>query len=205
MDISVWLYFFIACLGVALTPGPNAVLVMTHSVKFGSASAVYTVLGGLTAFAILISISVFGLDALLHAFPALVIYMKLGGGIYLIWLGLQQWKLRRKNEQAAEENATNSGKALLFAQGAASALSNPKVFLFFGAFLTPFIDPARSTVLQFAVMAVTFSIAEFIVEMSICLMASRFRTFLTLHGSIFSEICGTLFIIIGGVVLFSGI
>ena len=52
----------------------------------------------------------------------------------------------------------------MFRQGALSALTNPKALLFFAAFLPQFIDPARSLVLQFAVMAGTFAVVEVATE-----------------------------------------
>lgn len=45
VEITVWFYFAVACFGLALTPGPNAMLVMTHSVRFGPAVA-FTLLPG---------------------------------------------------------------------------------------------------------------------------------------------------------------
>lgn len=46
MNIEVWLYFAVACFGLAMTPGPNAMLVRAHSVRFGPSIAFSTICGG---------------------------------------------------------------------------------------------------------------------------------------------------------------
>lgn len=205
MDISVWFYFAAACFGLALTPGPNAILVMTHSVRFGYQATFYTIIGGVLSFMLLMVISMFGLDALLNAYPSALNYIKLGGGLYLIWLGIKQWMLRRIEINDSVKEMTGGAKLTLFTQGAISAASNPKVFLFFAAFLTQFIDPQRDMLRQFVVMVITFALAEFIIEMMINLTAGRFRATLAKHGQYFCFCCGALFIIIGAIVLFAGL
>ncbi|MCS3431481.1 LysE family translocator [Klebsiella sp. BIGb0407] len=205
MEITVWFYFAIACFGLALTPGPNAMLVMTHSVRFGPAVAFYTVTGGVLSFIGLMVISLFGIDALLKAYPAALSYIKLGGGLYLIGLGIRQWMLRKIDINQPVASISGGTKLTLFAQGAISAASNPKVFLFFAAFLTQFINPHQDLLSQFIVMVITFALAEFIVEMAINLTAGRFRASLAKHGQYFCFFCGALFIIIGVIVLLTGL
>lgn len=204
VDISVWFYFAIACFGLALTPGPNAMLVMTHSVRFGPSAALYTVAGGVLSFVLLMVISMFGIDALLKTWPSMLDHIKLAGGLYLIWLGIRQWMQRTIDIQQSVGQKKGVNRMSLFAQGSASALSNPKVFLFFGAFLTQFIDPRKEILGQFIIMAATFAFAEFFVEMTINLTAGRFRIWLASHGQIFCLFCGALFIIIGAIILSAG-
>ena len=205
MEISVWFYFAVACFGLALTPGPNAMLVMTHSVRFGPGVAFYTIVGGVVSFIGLMVVSLFGIDALLKAYPAALSYIKLGGGLYLIGLGIRQWMLRNIEINTSIKNINGGVKFSLFTQGAISAASNPKVFLFFAAFLSQFINPQRELLSQFIVMVLTFALAEFIVEMTINLTAGRFRTSLAKHGQYFCFFCGALFITIGVIVLLAGL
>ncbi|MEQ9889104.1 LysE family translocator [Pectobacterium zantedeschiae] len=202
MDIHVWFYFALACCGLALTPGPNALLVITHSIRFGPAVTLYTIWGGILAFTLLMIVSLFGIDVLLKAYPSFLVYLKFAGGMYLIWLGFRQWRLRTLNIGESAPLVASINRLSLFTQGAASAGSNPKVFLFFGAFLSQFIDPTKDTLLQFAVMVATFAAVEFLVELAINLTAGRFRAYLAVHGKAFSLVCGAIFMMIGGLVLF---
>ncbi|MBA5204274.1 LysE family translocator [Pectobacterium aroidearum] len=202
MDIHVWFYFALACCGLALTPGPNALLVITHSIRFGPAITLYTILGGILAFALLMTVSLFGIDVLLNMYPSFLTYLKFAGGMYLIWLGFRQWRLRTLNIGESAPLAASINRLSLFTQGVASAGANPKVFLFFGAFLSQFIDPTKDTLLQFVVMVATFAAVEFLVELAINLTAGRFRAYLAVHGKAFSLVCGAIFMTVGGLVLF---
>ncbi|EGW1188688.1 LysE family translocator [Salmonella enterica] len=205
MDIEVWLYFTVACFGLAMTPGPNAMLVMAHSVRFGPSIAFSTICGGVLAFILLMVISMFGIDALLKTYPSLLVYIKLLGGAYLIWLGIKQWRERKADFDVSIGSPEKVKWLTLFVQGAISAVSNPKVFLFFGAFLTQFINPQRDIMIQFIIMAATFAFAEFCVEMAINLTAGRFRSYLARNGQLFCMFCGLLFMILGGIVLTAGL
>jgi len=87
--------------------------------------------------------------------------------------------------------------AALFRQGLLSAVSNPKVLLFFGAFLPQFIDPQRALLPQFFVMAATFAAIEFLVEATLARLAHRIRPRLMGSGKRFNRICGALFALMG--------
>lgn len=204
MEIITWFYFMAACLGIAATPGPNALLVMSHSIKFGPSPTLYTIAGGALAFFGLIALSIFGIDALIRIWPSLLTYIQYAGGSYLVYLGIRQCYhpeiSLHKND--TEQNEMKLKKATLFTQGFLSAIANPKVFLFFGAFLTPFINVEKSIYLQFAIIAITFLIAEFIGEITVCMIATKMRNFILRSGRKFSYVCGGLFIIIGLFIIF---
>ena len=106
----------------------------------------------------------------------------------------QQPEVAKPKAQAPRE--PRSGFSL-FRQGALSALTNPKGILFFAAFLPQFIDPARSLVLQFVVMASTFAGIEFVTEMFIASVAHRLSAWLARVGRAFNRACGGVFIAIG--------
>ena len=99
----------------------------------------------------------------------------------------------RHRAAAAEPRAGWS----LFRQGALSALTNPKGVLFFAAFLPQFIDPARSLVVQFVIMAGTFAVIEIATELFIASMAHRISPWLRRVGRRFNQACGGVFVAIG--------
>ena len=201
MELMTWFYFAAACLGLAATPGPNALLVMSHSVRFGPGRTLYTIAGGCLAFTGLMAVSVFGIGALLKIWPSLLSYIRYAGGLYLIYMGIRQWRSPSVRSEEATLQGPSAGRRTLFLQGIFSAGSNPKVFLFFGAFLSQFLNPDKSIVLQFVLMAATFVLAEFIGEMTVCLIASRMRHFIQRSGRQFSYVCGSLFAVIGVIVI----
>jgi len=196
MDIHTWLIYFLAATGLSLSPGPNGLLALTHGALHGRRQALYTIFGGAFGFIVVIALSMFGIGALLKASLAWLTVMKWAGGAYLVWLGIQVWRsppIGIEVGDAAEPRASWS----LFRQGAFSALTNPKGLLFFAAFLPQFVDPARSLVVQFVIMAGTFAAIEIATEVFIASMAHRISPWLRRVGRRFNQVCGGVFVAIG--------
>ncbi|MFT0622438.1 LysE family translocator [Ectopseudomonas guguanensis] len=196
MALELWLVYFVATLGLALTPGPNSLLALTHGGLYGARMALATILGGVVGFSTLIALAMFGLSALLKTAPNALLALKWIGGAYLIWLGVQLWRSPPMNLTLTDSGARPSA-GRLFRQGLLSALSNPKVILFYGAFLPQFVDPQRGLAVQFVVMAATFAVVEFLVELLLALLAFRVRPWLQRGGRAFNRSCGVLFVLIG--------
>lgn len=193
-----WVVFAIAVTGLALTPGPNGLLALTHGALYGHRRALNTVSGGVLGFVLIIALSMFGIGALLLASAHALILLKWVGGAYLIWLGIQLWRSPAMNLSRSEPAADKSGVAL-FSQGLMTAIANPKVILFFGAFLAQFIDAQRALLPQFVVMAVTFSVVEFLVEYLLARLAHHIRPWLERSGKRFNQSCGGVFVLVGAV------
>ena len=114
-------------------PGPNSLLALTHGALYGARRTLYTIVGGVFGFSALIALAMFGLSALLHTSASLLQVLKWVGGAYLLWLGIQLWRSPAMRLELAE-GTTRLGNRGLFRQGFLSAMANPKVLLFYGAF-----------------------------------------------------------------------
>ncbi|WP_439859193.1 LysE family translocator [Pseudomonas sp. MBLB4136] len=196
MALHTWLLYLTAVIGLALTPGPNGLLALTHGALYGHRKTLWTVAGGVGGFALLMALSMFGIGALLQASANALVILKWIGGAYLVWLGFQLWRAPALQLDAPTQAVTKSGASLL-RQGLLSALSNPKVILFFGAFLPQFLDPNGDLLLQFAVMAMTFAVVEGLVEYLLARTAHRVRPWLQRSGRGFNRCCGGLFAAMG--------
>lgn len=196
MSWHMALLYLAAALGLSLTPGPNSLLVLTHGALHGHRRTLFTVAGGALGFLALIALSMLGIGALLRASAGALTLLKLAGGAYLVWLGVQLWRAPAMPLRAAPTAADARGGAL-FRQGLLTAVSNPKALLFYGAFLPQFIDPARDLATQFAVMATLFVAVEIGVEYALALLAHRVRPWLERLGRRFNRACGGLFVAIG--------
>ncbi|MGZ0896027.1 LysE family translocator [Pseudomonas putida] len=196
MTLDTWLIYLLASIGLSLTPGPNSLLALTHGALYGARRTLFTIVGGVLGFSALIALTMFGLSALLQTSAAVLSVLKWVGGAYLIWLGIQLWRSPGLQLELTAHSA-RLGNAGLFRQGLLSAMANPKVLLFYGAFLPQFIDPQRGLVLQFAVMAATFASVEFLVEYLLARLAFRIRPWLAKGGKGFNRCCGSLFALIG--------
>ena len=196
MGFDTWLVYLLASVGLSLSPGPNGLLALTHGVLHGQRMTRFTILGGVLGFVAVSALSMFGIGALLKASLAWLTVLKWLGGAYLVWLGIQVWRSAPVGVEIIGTPQPSSGGSL-FRQGALSALTNPKGILFFAAFLPQFIDPHRSLVTQFIVMAGTFAVTEAATELLIAGMAGRISPWLRRVGRRFNQVCGGVFVAIG--------
>jgi len=196
MSWETWLIYLVAVVGLSLAPGPNGLLALTHGALYGHKKALYTIIGGVVGFTLLIALSMYGIGALLQASSDALFVLKWLGGAYLVWLGIQLWRAPGLSFSTPGKVQQCSG-ATLFRTGLLAAISNPKVLLFFGAFLPQFIDPAGDLLAQFFVMAATFALVEFLVEYLLARVAFKIRPLLERKGSLFNRVCGGLFVLIG--------
>lgn len=117
-------------------------------------------------------------------------------GAYLILLGIKLWR----SPAATYDNKTvtrDTHRWSLFREGLLTAATNPKGLLFFSALIPQFIDPDRSLLVQFAVIAVTYALTEFATEYMLAAAAQRVRPWLCRTGRRFNKVCGGIFVAIG--------
>jgi len=158
---TFWLFVTMTFL-VSATPGPNMLLVMSSSARFGFGASVAAMTGCLTALLAMMTISAAGLGALLQAFPSVFNALRWLGAAYLVYLGVKTWRTPVHDRSVAAPHALNrSGtSAALFRQGLMVAASNPKAILFAAAFLPQFIQPQLPKLPQFAILLSTFAVIE---------------------------------------------
>lgn len=199
MNLDIWLIYLLAAVGLSLSPGPNGLLALTHGVLHGQRKTLFTIFGGTLGFVVVIALSMFGIGALLQTSLVWLTALKWLGGAYLVWLGIQVWRSPPVGLQLTEGDRAGPARSggSLFRQGALSAVTNPKGILFFAAFLPQFIDPYRSLLLQFAIMAGTFALVEAVTELLIAGMAARISPWLRRVGKRFNQVCGGIFVAIG--------
>lgn len=196
MQFDTWLIFFITCIGLSLSPGPNSLLVLTHGAIHGSRKTLFTIVGGIVGFVAIIALCMFGIGTLIKSSILWLTLLKWVGGAYLVWLGIQVWRSPAIAVEVCVEHTKAKG-LLLFRQGFLSAATNPKCLLFFSAFLSQFIDPQRSLLPQFAVVAVTYAATEFLAEYAMASAANKVRPWLARIGRRFNRVCGGVFVAIG--------
>ena len=135
-----WLLFVVASLVLIATPGQDMILVMSRSVAQGAAAGVATAAGvsvGLVGHTILATL---GLGAILRTSEWLFLALKLVGAAYLLYLGIGLLRTRRASLVARHWPAATARAA--FVDGAFSNISNPKVAIFYFAFLPQFVAPS---------------------------------------------------------------
>lgn len=163
MADASWLLFGVASLVLIVTPGQDMILVMSRSVAQGPAAGVATAAGvsvGLLGHTILATL---GLGAILRTSEWLFLALKLVGAAYLLYLGIGL--LLAKGNDLALGSAARRSLRRLFLDGALSNLSNPKIAVFYFAFLPQFVSPsAQQPTLSVFVLGVAFALLTFLVK-----------------------------------------
>jgi threonine/homoserine/homoserine lactone efflux protein len=155
--------FLAASVLLILTPGQDLYLVMTRSVAQGPRAGMVTAAGvasGLLGHTLVVSI---GLGALIHASKTLFLGLKLVGAAYLIWLGTTL--LFSAGTRTAGEPAVRLSLKRLYLQGAISNLANPKIVVFYLAFLPQFVtSTASSPALSLFLLGFLFAALTFLIK-----------------------------------------
>jgi threonine/homoserine/homoserine lactone efflux protein len=162
LEVS-WVLFVAASLVLIITPGQDMVLVMSRSVAQGPIAGVVTAAGVSTGLVGHTVLATLGLGAVLRTSEWLFLALKLIGAAYLIYLGVQLLRTRN-HELAVFEGGPRSLRRLFF-DGAFSNVSNPKIAVFYFAFLPQFIGPqaSRPTLAVF-VLGLLFAGLTFLVK-----------------------------------------
>ncbi|MEN7526617.1 MULTISPECIES: LysE family transporter [unclassified Cupriavidus] len=178
MRWEVWLAYFAACWVIAVSPGSGAVLSMSHGLSYGLRKTSTTILGLQTGLVIILLIAGGGLGALLLASEDAFLVVKTIGAMYLIYLGVQQWRSKVETDAEAAPGAVRvavMSRRRRFATGLLTNVTNPKGIIFMVAVLPQFIDPAHALGPQLAILAATMCFVDLIVMHGYALLASRMQ------------------------------
>src|SRR4051812_47389821 len=132
---------------VNVTPGPDTLYIVGRSAAQGRRAGVLSVLGISTGVLIHTAAAAIGLSALLASSAAAFTVVRYAGAAYLIYLGLRLLMSRGNDSPAASDVAPTSGPRdgwAIYRQGVLTNVLNPKVALFFLAFLPQFVDPGST-------------------------------------------------------------
>ncbi len=145
------LVFAALSLGLAATPGPNMLYLVSRALAQGTRAGMVSLIGCQTGSLAIMLCAAGGLTAALFAVPFAWDALRIGGALYLLWMA---WQCVRPGGQPlwAPRAMPVESDARLFAVGFATAALNPKVALFYVAVFPPFLDPARGDVFLQAVV-----------------------------------------------------
>jgi len=132
-----------ASLALIATPGQDMIYVITRSLAQGRFAGVCSAVGVCIGILVHTALAALGVGAILHASETLFVALKLAGAAYLIYLGAKLLATREGREGIAAPKDRLSPGALV-RQGILSNVTNPKIVLFFFAFLPQFVDPAST-------------------------------------------------------------
>jgi threonine/homoserine/homoserine lactone efflux protein len=202
--------YIIAAMVIILAPGPSVLFVIARAIAWGRKTAVFTVAGNVTGAFVLSTFVAFGLGPILQSSDIAYIAVQFGGGLYLVYLGIDA--IKHREVQAAD--MTNQGDVApsvrrSIRDGFWVGALNPKGLVFYAAVLPQFIDRERSHITgQLILLGAIFSILAFISDGSWGLLAGTARQWLATDPKRLERLRatgGTIMIILGISVLIAAI
>jgi threonine/homoserine/homoserine lactone efflux protein len=174
MSLQLYLAFVAACVALALLPGPIVTLVIANGLRHGTRAALTNIAGVQAGVAIVIGIVAVGLTTLMATMGYWFDWVRFAGAAYLVWLGI---RLIREPVMGVEADAPPPPRGGFFLQGFLVALSNPKLLVFFGAFIPQFMDLSHDHLSQVTLLGVTFMVIAAVTDATYALLAGRVRRF----------------------------
>ncbi|MDE7550880.1 homoserine lactone transporter [Bacillus cereus] len=181
-----------------LIPGADTMYIVGRSISQGRKAGVYSVFGIITGSLVHTLLVAFGLSIILTKSIVLFNTIKVIGVIYLVYLGIKMILDKTNVAFQASSNKLNIRK--IYIQGLLTSLTNPKVSLFFIAFLPQFIDTKASGPMPFIILGLTFTVTGLLW----CLVVAYFSSYVTKKlrgnqkvGMILNKITGLIFIGMG--------
>src|SRR3974390_1698833 len=151
MSLQVYLAFVASCIALALLPGPLVTLLIANGVRHGTRAALINVLGAQAGLAIVIGVVAVGLTSLMATMGYWFDWVRFAGAAYLVWLGV---KLIRSPVEGLHAVGKPPPRGGFFLQGFLVALSNPKLLVFFGAFIPQLVDLRQDHLSQVTLLGV---------------------------------------------------
>ena len=169
--------FALVALGIALTPGPNMIYVISRSLTQGVTAGLISLGGVALGFVFYMLCAAFGITALLFAIPYAYDALRFAGAAYLLWLA---WQALRPGGRSPFQVKTLKvdGPRKLFAMGFVTNLLNPKIAMLYLALLPQFIDPAGSVLSQSLMLGSIQIVISVSVNAMIALAAGSIAVFL---------------------------
>ncbi|WP_338620772.1 LysE family translocator [Paludibacterium sp. THUN1379] len=201
MSWHLWCWFALAYLATTLSPGPNVLLVIRNTLRYGPRATFVTVSGNLLAQLLVVLLVALGVGAVLKTLPPLFLIMKLVGAGYLLWLGVRQlWpSLPGRSTAVVRGDVPSFDRGRVWREAMFVSGSNPKTMIFFSAFLPQFLVNDRPLWSQFAVMYLTIAAIVCLVHAIYAFSAGQIQSMLR-NGRLFAglrRLGGLLFIGMG--------
>lgn len=195
LDIQTLVMFIMASTLLALAPGPDNLFVLTQSMVRGSKAGIVITLGLCSGLVFHTSAVALGVAVIFQTSAVAFSLLKFVGAGYLLYLAYLSFKDASKTKLSTDKLALSLGA--LYRRGILMNVTNPKVSIFFLAFLPQFTKPELGNVTaQVFLLGATFMLCALVVFSLIALLAGRVGEWFakTKHGeSILNKAAGTIF------------
>jgi len=197
MSLQLYLAYVAACVALALVPGPVVTLVVANGLRHGTRAALTNIAGAQVGLAIVIGIVALGLESLMATMATWFDWVRILGAAYLIWLGVAL--IRAPSLLSVPDAPAAPPRGGFFLQGLVVLLSNPKVLIFFGAFIPQFLDMNTPRGPQIALLGLTFMLTVAVTDTACAVLAGRARAMLSAKRARLLSRTSGAFLVGGGV------
>ncbi len=162
MSVAILSIFIPTFFFVSITPGMCMTLALSLGMSIGVRRSLHMMWGELIGVGLVATAAAIGVAALMLKFPEAFIFLKLGGGAYLGWIGIQMWQSKGKlvmPEPGSE--VKQQGNFQLALNGFVTAIANPKGWAFFVTLLPPFLDQSQPLAPQLMILITMILLLEF--------------------------------------------
>ncbi|UXN60558.1 LysE family translocator [Phyllobacterium zundukense] len=202
MNLTILAFALVSFIGIA-TPGPTVLLALTNGSRFGIRTACLGMAGAVLSDFVLIGAVALGLGALLAASEFWFAMVKWIGVGYLTFLGIMLLRSKGTLEVLHTSGSAGSSSRAVFLKSFFVAVTNPKGYLFFSAFLPQFVMPELPQFPQYLALAVTFALIDFAVMFGYAVLGSRAVRLLKKSGALWLDrICGGALLALAGSLAF---
>ena len=192
----VLLYFVIASFLIVIVPGPTVSLIIANSLNSGVKAGLLNVFGTQVGVLILLFFLALGFEIVSPFLEVIIKYVRILGAIYLISLGI----IAIKSDIDLNKGQVTKFEKKYFLQGLLVILTNPKIFLFLGAFIPQFINIEEPISYQIIYFGIIFIIVATIFDSSYALVFGKFREIIaSKYIKILNQIGGFILIFVGTV------
>ena len=196
MSVELYITYVLACIVLAIIPGPMVTLIIANSLTHGTRAGLLNAAGAQAGVGLYVATVAVGLASIIAAMGWWFDWLRLAGAAYLVWLG---WKLLRASGAIEQYGRMPVPRGGFFLQGFLVLLGNPKALLFFGAFVPQFIDPRGDFIMQVVVLGLTFMAVAAATDAAYAVMTGRARTLLSRQRVRAASVFGGLCLVAGGV------
>jgi RhtB (resistance to homoserine/threonine) family protein len=160
---------------ICVVPGPDMAFIVANGMRHGQRGGVAAAFGMAGGMVVHTTAAALGLSALIRSSAAAFEVVRLVGALYLLWMGIEALRARPTNAPAATAAAAAAGR--VFRRAVLTNVLNPKVIVFYLAFLPQFVDPHRGAVTaQLLVLGAVFALIGLVGDLLVALLVGRLRT-----------------------------
>ena len=175
---SYWVLFLSAAIAINITPGPDMIYILSRTIAQGRKIGIASSFGVCSGALVHIFAAAFGLSAILATSAMAFSVIKYAGAAYLVYLGIQALRSKGVSFDIPVEKQVQSTFWKAYRQGALIDILNPKVAIFFMAFLPQFVRPELGNAsAQILILGLLVNLVGVIIESVLVLTAAQTTTF----------------------------